>query len=328
MQKAPAAPLLSVIIPARKEEWLARTVRDVLEHSSNETECIAVCDESWPDPPLQDHPRLTVLHFTRPIGQRGAFNMGARISRAKYVMKIDGHCALDEGFDVKLAEPYENGTLGADTTTIPRLYNLHVYDWECQGCKWRTYQGGKPTDCPTCKGKEFAKSEVWAPRKSRLTDICRFDSEMHFQYWARADRAQRNGPPIVDCMSSVGACFFMRRDRFWGLGGLDENHGFWGQFGTEVACKSHLSGGRHVVNKNTWYSHYFRVNKAGFPYHISGNDQDRARAYSQNLWRNNAWPLQVRPLRWLIEKFWPVDGWTEADLAKLPNLGGSFPATQ
>jgi hypothetical protein len=25
----------------------------------------------------------------------------------------------------------------------------------------------------------------------------------------------------------------------------------------------------------------------------------------------------VRPLSWLVEKFWPVKGWTEEDLAKL-----------
>jgi glycosyltransferase involved in cell wall biosynthesis len=328
MNKIRPTPLVSVIIPARCEEWLSRTVRDILTNMKGESEVIAVCDASWPDPPLQDHPKLTVIHFTEPVGQRGAFNMGARISRAKYVMKLDGHSAVDEGFDVKLAAPYEDGRLGADVTTIPRMYNLYVYDWECQACHWKTYQGGKPTECPTCKGTVFAKSEVWAPRKSRRTDFARFDSDLHFQYWPKYERRPETQVDLADTLSSVGACFFMRRDRFWAQGGLDEAHGFWGQFGTEVACKAWLSGGRHVVNKTTWFSHYFRVNKAGFPYHISGNDQDRARAYSQNLWRNNAWPLQVRPLRWLIEKFWPVDGWTEADLAKLPNLGGSFPTTQ
>ncbi len=199
------------------------------------------------------------------------------------------------------------------------MYNLYVYDWECQQCKkWKTYQGGKPTECPKCKGTAFEKSIVWQPRKSRRTDFARFDSELHFQYWPRYEKRPETQTDIAEVLSSVGACFFMRRDRFRKLGCLDEGHGSWGQFGTEVSCKSWLSGGRQVVNKTTWFSHYFRVNKAGFPYPISGNDQERARVYSRKFWRNGEWKLQARPLSWLITKFWPVDGWTDADLAALP----------
>jgi hypothetical protein len=318
--------MLSVIIPGRHEEWFQKTVEDVLSHAKGDTEVIAICDEVWPDPPLQDHPRLTVVHFTTPVGQRGGMNMGARISRAKYVMKLDAHCAVDDGFDLKLIAPYEDGRLGADVTTIPRLLNLFVYNWQCQKCKWETYQGRKPLTCPTCQGTVFEKSVVWEPRKSRRTDFARFDSELHFQYDPKYERRPEAQGDIADVMSSVGACWFMRRDRFWAQGGLIEAHGTWGQVGTEVACQAWLSGGRQVVNKTTFYSHYFRVNGAGFPYLISGNDQERARVYSRNLWRNNAWPLQVRPLHWLIEKFWPVNGWTEEDLAKLKTSRVTFPS--
>ena len=284
---------------------MARTVRDILANAKAETEVIAVCDGSWPDPPLPDHPRLNVIHFTMPVGQRGAFNMGARISRAKYVMKLDGHSAVDEGFDTKLAEPYENGTLSMDTTTIPRMRNLHVYDWECQGCKWRTFQGRKPTECPQCKHTEFVKAEVWQLRRT-TTDFACFDRDMKFQYWQSYARRKEAQGDIADVLSSVGACFFMPRARFWAQGGLDEQTGFWGQFGTEVSCKAWLSGGRQVVNKKTYFAHYFRVNGAGFPYPISGNDQDRARIFSG--------------------KFWPVKDWSDEDLAKLRQPGVQFAA--
>jgi hypothetical protein len=110
-------------------------------------------------------------------------------------------------------------------------------------------------------------------------------------------------------MSSVGACFFMHRERFFELDGLDEAHGFWGQFGTEVACKSWLSGGRQVVNKRTWFAHMFRVGKLKFPYPLSGEAQERARIYSRDLWLNNKWSKQTRPLQWLIDKFAPVPDW-------------------
>lgn len=306
-------PDLSVLIPARNEEWLSRTIQDILAKAKADTEVIAVCDGYWPDPPLVDHPKLTVMHFTVPIGQRRAVNLAARISASTYVMKLDGHSAVDEGFDVKLIAPYEDGRLDRDVTTIPRMYNLHAFDWACD-CGWTTYQGPKPDKCPKCaETGRFKKVEVWRPRESRRTDFARFDSDLHFQYWQHYERRPEAQGDIADVMSSVGACFFMRRDRFRHLGGLDEAHGFWGQFGTEISCKSWLSGGRQVVNKTTWFSHMFRTRADfSFPYRISGNDQERARVYSRELWRSGRWKLQVRPLSWLVEKFAPVPGWNGA----------------
>ena len=113
---------LSVMIPARNEGWLARTIQDILAHREADTEVIAVCDGSWPDPPLQDHPKLTVIHFTKPVGQRYAVNQGVRISRAKYVMKLDAHCALDQSFDRKCVEALSGHP---DWTLVPVQRNLH-----------------------------------------------------------------------------------------------------------------------------------------------------------------------------------------------------------
>ena len=93
---------LSVIIPGRNEEFLQKTIENVLENIQSDTEIIAICDGYWPDPPVLDHPRVIVVHHTDPIGQRAATNEGARISQAKFVMKLDAHCAVDKGFDAKL----------------------------------------------------------------------------------------------------------------------------------------------------------------------------------------------------------------------------------
>ena len=75
--------LLSVIIPGRNEEFMRHTVDDVLAHSCEDTEVIAVLDGYWCDPPLVHHPRLQVLHYGTPVGQRAATNRGAELSRAK-----------------------------------------------------------------------------------------------------------------------------------------------------------------------------------------------------------------------------------------------------
>ena len=39
----------------------------------------------------------------------------------------------------------------------------------------------------------------------------------------------------------------------------DEKHGSWGQYGTEWACKSWLSGGKLITTKKTWFGHMFRT---------------------------------------------------------------------
>ena len=58
---------LSVIIPGRNEEFMARTIEDVLEHSGEQTEVIAVCDGFLPNPMPKEHERLQILHETHPI---------------------------------------------------------------------------------------------------------------------------------------------------------------------------------------------------------------------------------------------------------------------
>lgn len=288
--------------------FLGRTMDNILANSEADTEIIAVLDGYWPDPPINDNPRVTLIHHTTPVGQRGAVNEGARLSTAKYIMKLDAHSAVDKGFDVKLMANCEK-----DWTVIPRMYNLHGFDWKCNACGNRTYQGPKPDKCTVCnKNKGFEMVIVWQPRLKRRTDFARFDKELRFQYWSHYERRPESRGDIADVMSSVGACFFMHRERFLELDGMDEAHGFWGQFGTEIACKSWLSGGRQVVNKKTWFSHMFRTKQGsewGFPYPISGNQQERARAYSKDLWFNNKWPKAKLPLQWIVDKFTPVPDW-------------------
>lgn len=308
---------LSVLIPARREEFLKNTVEDVLKNARANTEVIVVLDGEWPDPGLEQHPNLQVVYEPTSIGQRAATNLAARVSDARYVMKLDAHCAVAEGFDVELIKAA--GELGRDVTQIARMYNLHVFNWKCQGCGSQSYQDALPSGCPTCNkkgttGGPFEKVIVWQPRYNRCSDFMRFDHELHFQYWGDMKRRVNGDEPIVDLMSSVGAMFFIARDRFFEIGGLDEAHGSWGQFGTEIACKSWLSGGRHVVNRRTWFAHLFRTHGGfSFPYGMPAGAQEYAQQYSRNLWWGNNWPGQTRPLSWLVEKFAPVPGWHEPE---------------
>lgn len=290
---------LSVIIPARNEIFLNRTIEEVLSKSRADTECIVILDGAWGEA-LPQHERLTVIYHPYSVGQRAAINEGARVSKATYIMKLDAHCTLDEGYDVKLMEAAKE--LGREVTQVPLQYNLHAFDWVCPDGHRRYQSPSGP--CKEC-GKETARDIVWKKRDSRKTWAWRFDSDLHFQYWHEYEK--KHPEDFVETMSLLGACFFMERERYWELGGSDEEHHGWGQQGVEIACKSWLSGGKVITNKRTWFSHMFRTQGGdfSFPYEMKNSDVEKSRRRSRELWRENKWPLAKRDLSWLINKFNP-----------------------
>ena len=308
----PTATDVSVIIPARNEMFANKTAHDVLNNAEASTEVILILDGEWANPVIEDRKNLHVVHVAESIGQRAAVNLGARISQAKYIMKADAHCAFGKGFDRILIEDCQY-----DWTMIPTLYNLHAFDWVC-GCD-RIYQGVKPEPCKKC-GAEYKMEMVWKPREGKGPYYSwRFDNQMHFQQWRKHYRRPEAQGDLVETMSFAGPCFFIHRDRYWELDGCDEAHGSWGQFGTEWACKSWLSGGKLITTKKTWFAHLFRTGNfkgsgwegSSFPYPISGEAQEYAKQYSRDFWLNNKWPKAKHTVEWLVEKFRPVPDFHE-----------------
>jgi len=180
---------LSILIPARNEEFLGRTIQDILEHTSDKTEIIAVLDGYLPDPPLPVSSRVTVIYNPVSVGQRAGANQAARLSNAKYLIKLDAHCAISENFDTEMIAAME--MLGDDTTLIPVMRNMHVFDWVCEEGH-RRYQSPSGV-CETC-GKPTVKDIVWIPKKSPTTHSFRFDKTMHFQYgseWSKNSEIQK-----------------------------------------------------------------------------------------------------------------------------------------
>lgn len=271
--------MLSVIIPSRNERYLEQTIRNVLENARGEIEILAVLDGWLPEPEIKiGDDRVVFLHFPESIGQRQAINCAARQAKGKYIMKLDAHCAVDEGFDIKLAAdcPY-------NWTVVPRMYNLDI--------------------------------GTFKPKLHKVTDYMymrvREDGQFRAEYYTGSEyRTRHNKPELIDdTMCCMGPCFFMHKERFLELGGCDENHGGWGSQGIEVSCKAWLSGGALKVNKKTWFAHWFRGGSGpGFPYSISGRAVEHARRYAKDLWTNNKWPQQKRNFQWLLDKFNPP-GW-------------------
>lgn len=301
--------------------FLKRTIEGVLSAKRGNTEIIVVCDGTLPLEPLEDHPDVTIILHEESIGQRASINEAIKLSQAKFIMKLDAHCIMDEGFDVKLMADCEE-----NWTVVPRLYNLHAFNWKCGRCKKEWYQSPTPTKCiadsPCDNTTDFERVIVWKKRDSRKTDFMRFDRDLHFQYWGELAKRPGYNEDIADTMSLLGACFFMHRKFYWEIGGSEESWGSWGQQGTEIACKTWLSGGRLVVNKKTWYSHMFRTQGGdfGFPYPQSAQQVENARKKSKEFFLQNTWKKQKYPLSWLLKKFWPIPGWEEEDLKRLEEV--------
>ncbi len=306
---------LSILIPARNEQFLARTVEDILSNIRGKTEIIVVLDGEWADPGLPQHKDLTVIYNPVSVGQRAATNQACRLSKAKYVIKTDAHCAFDEGFDVKLMADMQD-----DWTIVPLMKNLHAFDWKCKKCDRTWYQGRSPKFC--CRDRDghkkndacdnttdFERVMVWKPRRGTTSTCYRFDNTLHFQYFGElGDRQQGD---LIETMGLQGSFFMLTRKKYWELDICDEKHGSWGQQGVEVACKTWLSGGKVMVSRKTWYAHMFRTQGGdfGFPYTLLGADVEKARKYSRSLWFENKWPKAKYPLSWLIDRFAPVPGW-------------------
>lgn len=321
---------LSVLIPAKNEDWLAETVKDILKNKRGKTEIIVGMDGNWAEPGLEDHPDVRIVHVSKSRGQRGMTNTLARLSKAKWVAKCDAHCAFDEGFDVKLMEAAGDHN---DWTLVPVMRNMHVFNWRCMDCGDETYQGPAPEGCKNCNVNtpdRFEKKLVWNPKPSPNSSAFKFTpNRLQFKYFGSLkNKQQKSGEKVGETMSLQGSFFMLTRAKYWELNICDESWGGWGQQGTEVALKTWLSGGRVVCVMNTWYAHMFRTQDGfAFPWGNPASQQNKARKISFDLFTKNEWPLQTRPLSWVIERFWDElqqepnkdddPQWTKSELDKL-----------
>lgn len=316
---------LSILIPARNELFLKETVLNILENSRADIEIIVVLDGAWAAPPLDQHEKVTVVYHPVPVGQRAATNEAARLATGKYVMKVDAHCAFDEGFDKKLLEAIQ----GHDNwTVVPTMRNLHAFDWKCLKCGSRWYQGPTPTRCmknegsdrkftvvpnEICDGTKFIRRLVFKPRKKGPNATSyRFDRTLKFQYFPEFKRRPEGQGDITPTMSLQGSCFMMTREKYWELNICDEKAGSWGHQGSEVALKTWLSGGEVMCIQTTWYAHMFRTQGGdfSFPYPQKESEIEKARVYVRELFLNEVmWGGAVHDVQWLVDKFAPVPDW-------------------
>ena len=332
---------ISILIPSRNEIWLNRTLESIFKASEADTEAIVVLDGDFPKelPPI--HPKLTVVYLPKSIGQRAATNLAAKLSKAKYLAKSDAHMDFSPGFDRILMEDMQD-----DWITAPTMRNLHAFDWVCPDGH-RRYQGpsGPCSNCKRCGhvegkhgqkkldkgvcdkykacGKPTKMDVVWKAKDSPKSRSFLFDAEPHFQYFGEYTKRPEflAAGDLTESMSLQGSFFMMTRKRYWDLNISDEKFGSWGSQGVEISCKNWGTGGRVIINNRCFYAHLFRTQGGdfSFPYPQQHSKVLKGREYARKIFYDSGWKKLIYPLSFMLEKFWPIPGWTDADYLKQKN---------
>jgi glycosyltransferase involved in cell wall biosynthesis len=285
---------LSVIIPSRgdatkQELFLGKTVDDIFNKAVGDVEVIVVLDGYWPNPPLQDHDGLVVIHRGNPMGMRPAINAAVSIAKGEYLLKCDAHCMFAPGFDQVLKSDCDDNWV-----VIPGRYSLDPENWAIDN-------NGKSR-------RDYHYLDFPWPDKPH-------DAGMHGVEWPQRSRERAGNPEydIDDNMSFQGSCWFMHKSWFTDfLGGLhSEGYGTFSQEPQEIGNKTWLGGGAVKVNKRTWYAHLHKGSRYGRMYSMGQQEIIAGHLWSSRHWMNNDEPGMIHPMSWLVELFWPLPGWPE-----------------
>ena len=120
--------MLSIIIPSRNSDYLQKTIDDLLLKAEGEVEIIVVLDGYWPNPILNNNSKVQVVHhgtIHNSRGMRESINQGVALSKGEYIMKIDEHCMVGQGYDKILAADCEENWV-----VIPRRKRLDADNWK------------------------------------------------------------------------------------------------------------------------------------------------------------------------------------------------------
>jgi len=290
---------VSIVIPARNEQFLQPTIEDLFKKATGEIEVIAMLDNYWPDPAIKDHPNLTIVHSKKVIGMRELINGGARIATGKYLMKIDAHCMVGPGFDEIMQK-----SCGKDSLIVPSRYSLDAENWRRMRDK---------------KDRIKQATEYLFMTYPYNTDSL-YGTGLHGRKW-KGEGGLEGGfyhmenkhkdKKIDEILTFQGSCWFMHKDKFFEIDCLDSQHYNFHQEAQELGFKVWLGGGEVLRDKNTWYAHLHKGKQYGRGFKLSKRLMIESEIFSTDFWMNNRLKNQVHDLKWLIDKFWPLDGWPE-----------------
>jgi hypothetical protein len=274
---------ITVVIPVKGNELFAiQTVRDVLAKAHGDIRVVAVLDDCpFTDAELYRESRVEYQRLpAQPFAQkRQAINQALAMTDSPYVMALDAHCMVAEGFDVQLMTDHQ-----PKWVQIPRRHRLDAENWQLQ-----EQSDGRPAI-----DYEYIQ---WRPLVG--------EHSIHgFKWDARS--LERQSIPIDDTIEFQGSCWFMERTWFQRCGFMQvEGYRGWGQEAEEIGLTTWFNGGRVVTNKHTWYAHLHKGPTYGRMYHLSREECRLSYAYSFNRWLVERREFFIE----LCQRFAPLPGW-------------------
>jgi len=92
--------MVTVIIPARQEPYLDRTIASLYDNASGDIEVIVVLEGEM----VAVDPRSKIIYHPIPLGRRVGMNEAAKIANGEYLFHIDAHCSMPDAWDEKHKE--------------------------------------------------------------------------------------------------------------------------------------------------------------------------------------------------------------------------------
>lgn len=212
--------MISILIPAYNEQkYLNRTIDNFLSTAKGEIEVIVILNGY--DQKVDK--RAKVLRYKDNLGERVAMNTAAYIASGEYLLRIDGHCDVDDGWNVKMLEVFK----------------------------------GKPKSIAVAVLTAVDKD--WNRIKGHYYGFCNLLPTMEEKHDHDKNNAKTH-EPIEPNMAFTGCGFMIRKDFYWEVGGADESLPPMGAIGPEFAAKAHLFGDGVFTRTDVVIGHIFDAN--------------------------------------------------------------------
>jgi hypothetical protein len=221
---------------------------------------------------------------------RPSVNAAVDAAKGKYIMKVDAHCTIGEGWDKILKADCEDNWI-----VVPRRYWFDASTWSIK-------------DRPHVDAMYYVYPfrQVYKPRLTARP-------------WPER-AAQHEDEDLVEDMSYQGSLWFMHKEHFYRIGGhdMDDAYFIWGEEPQELGLKTQLGPWEGLVmrNKKTWYAHWSKpmVHWRTDPEVAGRVTDDEFQAVTNwcfDHWWNNKDKTQVKKFEWLVDRFWPLPDWPD-----------------
>lgn len=248
--------ITSVIIPARNEVYLNRTIENILANATGKIEVIVVLDGY--DYDVLDNEKVRVIKHKEPLGIRASINEAARIALGQYLFKLDAHCTMSKGWDTKLKCACDDRSIAVSVI--------------------------RPLD-----------RDTWQiPEKATYMSFVYLDRNFQWQWWPNYNPGRRLNL-IEETPSFIGLAYMIRKDYFDLLGGFDDlSIGKYGFIGPELSLKVWLHRqypGKILIRLDVICGHLFYKNTDESPHKEYTIPFDQWRQKVFDRWGDHAYKL-------------------------------------